>query len=27
MKKLQLPDLKKEWEDLFKLMDEKELDF
>jgi len=25
MKKLQLPDLKKEWEDIFKLMDKKEL--
>jgi len=25
MKKLELPDLKKEWEDLFKLMDKKEL--
>ncbi len=25
MKKLQLPDLKKEWEDLFELMDKKEL--
>jgi len=26
MKKLELPDLKKEWEDLFKLMDKKELE-
>jgi len=25
MKKLELPDLKKEWEDIFKLMDRKEL--
>ena len=25
MKKLELPDLKKEWEDIFKLMDKKEL--
>ncbi len=25
MKKLDLPDLKKEWEDIFKLMDKKEL--
>ena len=25
MKKLELPDLKKEWEDLFSLMDKKEL--
>ena len=25
MKKLELPDLKKEWEDLFNLMDKKEL--
>jgi AbrB family looped-hinge helix DNA binding protein len=25
MKRLTLPDLKKEWEDLFKLMDKKEL--
>ncbi len=25
MKKLTLPDLKKEWEDIFKLMDKKEL--
>ncbi|MDR0471823.1 MAG: AbrB/MazE/SpoVT family DNA-binding domain-containing protein [Nitrososphaerota archaeon] len=25
MKKLQLPDLKKEWENIFKLMDKKEL--
>ena len=25
MKKLKLPDLKKEWEDIFKLMDKKEL--
>jgi AbrB family looped-hinge helix DNA binding protein len=25
MKKLELPDLKKEWEDLFKLMDQKQL--
>ena len=25
MKKLELPDLKKEWEDIFKLMDNKEL--
>ena len=27
MKKLELPDLKKEWEDIFKLMDRKELKF
>ena len=26
MKKLELPDLKKEWEDIFKLMDKKELE-
>ncbi len=26
MKKLELPNLKKEWEDLFKLMDKKELE-
>jgi AbrB family looped-hinge helix DNA binding protein len=25
MKKLELPDLKKEWEDIFKLMEKKEL--
>ncbi len=25
MKKLELPDIKKEWEDIFKLMDKKEL--
>ena len=25
MKKLELPDLKKEWEDIFKLIDKKEL--
>ncbi len=25
MKKLELPDLKKEWEDIFKMMDKKEL--
>ncbi len=25
MKKLELPDLKKEWDDIFKLMDKKEL--
>ena len=25
MKKLELPDLKKEWEEIFKLMDKKEL--
>jgi AbrB family looped-hinge helix DNA binding protein len=25
MKKLELPDLRKEWEDIFKLMDKKEL--
>jgi AbrB family looped-hinge helix DNA binding protein len=25
MKKLELPDLKKEWEDIFKFMDKKEL--
>jgi AbrB family looped-hinge helix DNA binding protein len=25
MKKLELPDLKKEWEDIFRLMDKKEL--
>ncbi|MCX8149912.1 MAG: AbrB/MazE/SpoVT family DNA-binding domain-containing protein [Candidatus Bathyarchaeota archaeon] len=25
MKKFELPDLKKEWEDIFKLMDKKEL--
>jgi AbrB family looped-hinge helix DNA binding protein len=25
MKKLELPDLKKEWEDIFKLMDKKEI--
>ena len=25
MKKLELPDLEKEWEDIFKLMDKKEL--
>lgn len=27
MKKLELPDLKKEWEDIFKTMDAKELKF
>ena len=26
MKKLELPDLKKEWEDIFKMMDKKELE-
>jgi AbrB family looped-hinge helix DNA binding protein len=26
MKKLELPDLKKEWEDIFNLMDKKELE-
>jgi AbrB family looped-hinge helix DNA binding protein len=27
MKKLELPDLKKEWDDIFKTMDKKELKF